>query len=254
MPEELQSFDRVLKTLTDIPKQVAFATSRALNDTAREIQQFTVSKLLPEKFILRSKGAPWFRPGTKYGFNISFSTKTRLEARIGSQADWLRLQEEGGIKRVSGHRLAIPTEALKPKSAIMRRAWKPRVLLKEASQDIRFHREHAKGWRITEQGGFTPTMSNREKRKAATVRQNIERKVVALQSRKAWMHYGRGMPAGIYIRKGSARLPIMKLYALDPEARIHPVLEFVERGSEIANRVYLQKFNQRLIEAILGMK
>ena len=128
MSVEVQGLGGVIKRITDLGKQARFAAAQACNDTAKEAQTFTTGTLLPEKFTLRSRGAPWFKPGTRMGFNIKFANKETLEATMGSAADWLKLQEEGGTKKRSG-RLAIPTLDLKPKAAVLSRSRKPKRLL-----------------------------------------------------------------------------------------------------------------------------
>jgi hypothetical protein len=116
-------------TLTNAQRQIPFAASQACNDTARDVQQWTINERLPEAFTLRSRGAPWWRPGTRMGFNITFARKTNLQAIIGSRAEWLKLQEEGGTKQRAGS-LAIPTLEWKPKTEIMSRAKKPKRVLR----------------------------------------------------------------------------------------------------------------------------
>src|ERR1051326_6265584 len=90
----------VIKFVKDLDKQIGFATANALNKTATKVQQFTLTNLLPSKFTLRAKnpGAPWQKPGMKMGFNIKFANRNNLQAVLGSQADFLKLQEEGGDK------------------------------------------------------------------------------------------------------------------------------------------------------------
>jgi hypothetical protein len=125
----------VIRTLQNVQKQVRFATSQAINDTAKEVQQFTIEKQLPDKFTLRSKGAPWQKPGSKLGFNIRpFATKDRLEARLGSQADFLNLQERGGTKRADGHRVAVVVNARPSHRAVIPRALKPRRIMAKSGR------------------------------------------------------------------------------------------------------------------------
>lgn len=128
---------QTMRWVTGIQRQVQFATAQALNDTARDVQQFTTQKRLPQVFTLRAKGAPWWRPGTKFGFNIAYATKQRQFAVIGSRADWLQQQEFGGLRRTpSGHRMPIPTEQWKPKKAIMQRNKKPGRILKRGGAGL----------------------------------------------------------------------------------------------------------------------
>jgi hypothetical protein len=108
----------VVAYLRNVQRQVNYASARTANNLALRVQKFTVEKLLPEKFTLRAKGAPWQRPGTKMGFNIKFATKDKPQSVIGSQADWLERQEIGGDKKGDGHRVAIPTTFWKPKADV----------------------------------------------------------------------------------------------------------------------------------------
>lgn len=130
MSVEAKGLDETLTFLRGLPRQVRFALAGALNDTARDVQRFTVQDLLPDKFTLRARGAPWWRPGTRFGFNIRFASRSRLESTIGSRADWLDLQERGGTKRAAGGRLAITQPEVRdtPTSVIPGRR-KPRRLL-----------------------------------------------------------------------------------------------------------------------------
>lgn len=111
----------------DIPKQVRFAMSQAINDGAKLAQTHEIEKQLPSKLTVRSA---WWKPGTKFGVNLKpFATRENLRAVLGSQADWLRLQEEGGTKKASGHRLAIEAGARPSDRAVLPKKLKPRQLL-----------------------------------------------------------------------------------------------------------------------------
>lgn len=103
---DFRGINETIGTLKNIQKQVAFASSKAINNTAKAVQKMEIEKELPSSLKLRSR---WFKPGTRFGVNIKFSSKTRLFATIGSQADWLTLVEHGGIKKPTGKALAIPT-------------------------------------------------------------------------------------------------------------------------------------------------
>lgn len=127
---EIKGADELADKFKNFAGQVAFASSRAINDSALAVQKFEIETQLPEKLTIRSRGTPWTKPGTKYGINIKpFATKASLIAIVGSQADWLKLQETGGTKIVSGHRLAIPTSFWKSDKEIMARSKKPRTLI-----------------------------------------------------------------------------------------------------------------------------
>ena len=101
-----------LRTVKNAPRQIRFAAVQAVNSTAVSVQRAVVSRLLPDRFTLRSRGRPWQQPGGPFGFNVRpFARMTQAEpyAVLGSRADWLKLQEEGGVKTTaSGKALAIP--------------------------------------------------------------------------------------------------------------------------------------------------
>jgi len=120
--------------LAGMGKQVRFASAQAINDTALDVQRNTTDKLLPSKFTLRSKGAPWQKPGTKMGFNIQFANKNKLHGEIGSAASWLTLQESGGTKKVDAHQLAIGNQVRPSKTSVIPRKFKPRNLIKNEAQ------------------------------------------------------------------------------------------------------------------------
>lgn len=121
---QLKGFSEALRFVKNAQKQVAYAASKAINRTAIEVQNHEVSKELPKKLKLRSA---WFKPRTRYGVNIKFSNKTRLFAKIGSQAPWLTLVEHGGIKRPPGKFIPVPTSNIDT-SRRRRRSEKPRNL------------------------------------------------------------------------------------------------------------------------------
>lgn len=130
---EINGVDDVLRVLQTVQRQIPYATSRALNTLAKEIQTRETTRELPDHLKLRG---PWWRPGTRFGVNISFATKTNLEARVGSAANWLVLQEQGGTKTPPRTALAIPTDNI---NRDVRRSTrlKPSVLLRERGAFIK---------------------------------------------------------------------------------------------------------------------
>lgn len=100
--KEVASFSDALK------KQIPFAMSKAINSTAEKIRDKT---LFGAKDALTLRGT-WWKPRTKFGFNVKPSTKRNLIAEIYTKADWLFQHEEGGIKTAKGM-IAIPTVDVK---------------------------------------------------------------------------------------------------------------------------------------------
>jgi len=125
--------DRALSRVKNAPRQIRFAAAAAVNETAQTLQRHTIGTLLPQAFTLRSRGAPWWKPGTRFGFNIKFARRTQPEpfAVLGSRADWLYLQEEGGTKRAGARSLAIPQvgTARRTATSVITPRSKPRRLM-----------------------------------------------------------------------------------------------------------------------------
>lgn len=138
--------------LRNLSGNIAFAQSKAINDIAVAVQQHEAMSQIPGKLTVRSRGTPWTTPGTKFGVNIKpFATKAKPIATIGSQADWLRLQEQGGVKTAGGHRIAIPTKFWKSDKAILASARRPRKLLSAARR-----RKELAGRAFIYEGGKMP--------------------------------------------------------------------------------------------------
>jgi hypothetical protein len=121
----------VLDTFKGTVTQIPYATARAINETAKQVQ-IGEDDNLQKKLVIRSD---WWAPGRKFGINIKpWATKQTQSATIGSQADWLRLQEDGGTK--------VPTTAKNIAAAtpeqrggitnILRRGQRPRAMLNQA--------------------------------------------------------------------------------------------------------------------------
>jgi len=92
--EGIPTVEGTLKFIGRFSDQIPFAISKALNGTADVVRDFEVVNVW-EKFKNRRD---WWKPRTKFGMNITPSTKDNLVAMIYTRAPWLRLQEEGGTK------------------------------------------------------------------------------------------------------------------------------------------------------------
>jgi len=240
MSGTLKGADIVLRKLRDMPRQVRFATSSAINETLLVVQAWTLQTALPGQFTLRARGAPWQRPGTKYGFNLKFANRNSLTGVLGSQADWLKQQEEGGIKTVQGHRVAIPTAFWKRREEIMLRQKKPAALLKAYRKAVRDSR------------GIQPTKKTARARRAAQTARNQAKKTAAAIASLAFTPFlGTGeLHPGIYVRTSKDRLSIKKLFTFTPSARIPGGLHFEDRGEVIVQKTFGDKFNRALLRAI----
>jgi len=128
-------FEAALARVKNAPKQIRFALTKTINEAATSAQSGTVGTLLPSKFTLRAKGQPWQKPGGAMGFNIRpFAKANQAEpfAVMGSRANWLARQEEGGTKQsTNGKALALPIAgtARPTPTAIIARRNKPARLM-----------------------------------------------------------------------------------------------------------------------------
>lgn len=105
-------------------KQLPFALSKAINSTADKIREATL-KGASEVLTLRGT---WWKPRTKFGFNVKPSTKRNLIAEIYTKADWLAQHEDGGIKTAKGM-IAIPTiDVKRNKKDIITKGNRPRAV------------------------------------------------------------------------------------------------------------------------------
>lgn len=104
------------KQLDDFQKrQIPFATSKALNDTAVKAQESLIKGIM---IRFNSKKKWWIKGSRRTGIRVEFSNKHRLHkgASVYTNAYFAELQEDGGIKApVSGRALAVPTSRV-PKS------------------------------------------------------------------------------------------------------------------------------------------
>lgn len=219
MELKIEGFAQLSSGLADnIPKQVRYATMQAINDCALAAQKFEVEKQFPSMFTLRSKGVPWWKPGSRFGVNIRpFATRQTLRAVVGSQADWLQLQEQGGTKSGKGHRLAIEAGARPSENSVMPKTLKPRQLLRRI-------------------GGITVTKTG----KTRTTRTNGRGFTIQTRSGPA-----------IFVREGKE---LKLMYMLEPTARIPAILQFFTSGRDYIQSIYQPAFDARLAQAMATAK
>lgn len=105
----LVALDEVRAELSDIgASQVPFATSLALNKTARDARGGVQDTVLPTRFTLRQPA--WM----KRNIRVTNSTKTALVAVVSDSYLAMGLQETGGTKIPYGKYLAVPLTGARP--------------------------------------------------------------------------------------------------------------------------------------------
>lgn len=103
----------LVKKITDIEKQVNFATAKALTDTAKQGQLEVIDKL-PSKFTIRTQ---W----VKRGIRIRAANKSNLTSKIVVFNEFMELQERGGNKRpIRAKTVSVPVGARPTKKSVTR--------------------------------------------------------------------------------------------------------------------------------------
>jgi hypothetical protein len=268
MSIQVKGLDKALKLVKDLPKQARFAASRAINDCALDVQKHEVETQLPGKLTLRSKGQPWYRPGAKFGVNARFATRENLTGVVGSQADWLKLQEEGGIKTGNGHRVAIPTPFWKQREEIMQANKKPRKILEDKLRGDaqRIDSELAKA-EFDRKAGARRGLTLSQRREQHRIKDRIKSLKRGLSAaNRALAVVGAGLGSkpfearlssgaeGIFVRTSAKRNPIKALFWYVDKAKLKGGLEFVKSGQRVVNKVFDSHFGRRIRHAILTIK
>lgn len=107
------NLDEFVAHLSDLEKkQLPFATSRALNDVAKDMQAKVISAT--ENNFNNTK--KWWSPNQPLGIKTALSKKQDLTASVFTRAYFGVLQEEGGVKTATKTaNLAIPLDDIQKK-------------------------------------------------------------------------------------------------------------------------------------------
>ena len=117
----------VMRRMTDVQKrQVPFALSKALNDTAFEIRTEIVQRTYPRAFTVRNSRF------ISAVLRVATASKANLIASVFDQLgrDYLERHTQGGVKTPRGSNLAIPTDQVtRNAGGSVRAAQQPRNVL-----------------------------------------------------------------------------------------------------------------------------
>lgn len=102
-------------------KQLPFATSLAINETAKRVQEAQREEVKKHMKIRR----PWVLQGVKI---IAWARKNMLSAiiTIDAERDFLAKFEDGGMKRPRGEHIAVPDSVRRTKADIVSRGQRPK--------------------------------------------------------------------------------------------------------------------------------
>lgn len=106
-------------------QQLPFATARALTWTVKDAQPVVRNKM-GSQFTLRNRF-------TQQEVRFTAAKKTNLSAEIGSsdRTGYMQRQQTGGVKTPRGRHIAIPVNARRGKTGIIRKANRPSALLEK---------------------------------------------------------------------------------------------------------------------------
>lgn len=129
-----------------LDKQTIFALASGLTLTAKEIQAATI-KEIEGSFTVRTN---WDKPSNIFGVRIKPATKQKLDAWIGTAADWLEkfIKEPAGsivLKLPQGEFLAIPTSNVRrTKRDLIRATQRPQAI--RGKRDVLLPMKSGKGF------------------------------------------------------------------------------------------------------------
>jgi hypothetical protein len=111
-------------------RQLPFATARAMTWLAKD-GQMAVRRKMPTQFTLRNRF-------TLQEVRITPANKQTLTAEVGSsdRSGYMRRQQDGGIKTPRGRHIAVPVNARRGKTGIIRRANRPGALMEKPNHFI----------------------------------------------------------------------------------------------------------------------
>jgi hypothetical protein len=141
----------------DFDKQTTFAIYSALTMTAKEIQAETIKgldKTSGGAFDIRTN---WNKPSNIFGVRVKPATKQKLEAWIGTAAEWLEkfVREPQGsivLKLPRGEFIAIPTSNVRrTKRDLIRATQRPQAI--RGKRDILLPMKSGRGFVLFQEQG-----------------------------------------------------------------------------------------------------
>jgi hypothetical protein len=121
----IQGLEATKLHISNLEKQLPFATALALTRTAKEVQRAEIAHIC-SAFTVRGS---WLREGGKFGVGITPASKQDLVAVVESRAPWLEAHEEGTTRTPTGSHFAIAQpEVRRTKTQIIAKSQRPKAL------------------------------------------------------------------------------------------------------------------------------
>ena len=109
----------------ELYKQIQFGTALGLTRTAKAAQSASVDAI-KSTFTVRGR---WFEQGNRFGIKVRPATPAKMQAEVGTLADWLDPHETGKDKQARSGRVAVPTDQVRRnKRMIIPRGQRPGAL------------------------------------------------------------------------------------------------------------------------------
>lgn len=122
---DIRGLEATTKYISNLEKQIPFATALALTRMAKEIQREEIAHIR-SAFNIRGS---WLREGGKFGVGIVPASKEKLVAVVESRAPWLEAHEEGATRTPEGAHFAIPQKDIRrTKTQVIARSQRPKAL------------------------------------------------------------------------------------------------------------------------------
>ena len=122
---DIQGLQTTRKYLSNLEKQIPFATALALTRTAKEVQREEIAHIRTA-FTVRGS---WLREGGRFGVGITPASKENLVAIVESRAPWLEDHEEGAMRTPEGAHFAVPQKDIRrTKTQVIARSQRPKAL------------------------------------------------------------------------------------------------------------------------------
>ena len=122
---DIQGLETTRKYLSNLEKQIPFATALALTRTAKEVQREEIAHIRTA-FTVRGS---WLREGGRFGVGITPASKENLVAIVESRAPWLEDHEEGAMRTPEGAHFAVPQKDIRrTKTQVIARSQRPKAL------------------------------------------------------------------------------------------------------------------------------